>query len=74
MSQKISLTVSTIIPAGGKATNVLVKFGPLLVASATLGGRWNEAQTLTELRKAPGRFKLHGPDARTILNSQGIAA
>jgi hypothetical protein len=74
MSQKISLTASVVVPAGGKATMVMVKFGPVLVAKATLGGRWNEQQAIGELRKQPKRFTLVGDDARTILASQGIAA
>lgn len=74
MSQKVSLTASILIPNGGKATTVMVKFGPLLVAKATLGGKWNEQQALGELKRLPHRFTLVAADAKTILRSQGIAA
>lgn len=73
MTKISGLSVVTVVRAGGKATDVLVKFGPVLVAKATLGGKWNEQHTLNELRKQPKRFTLIG-DGATILRSQGIAA
>lgn len=73
MSQKITLTAEIVRLNGRKATQTLIKVGPILVASGVLGGNWNEQQVLGELKKNPKRFKLVGNDAKTILNSFGIA-
>lgn len=73
MSQKITLTAEIIRLNGRKATQTLIKAGPVLIASGTLGGNWNEQQVLAELKKNPKRFKLVGDDAKTILNGFGVA-
>lgn len=73
MSQKITLNAVTCILNGGKATTIMVKAGPISLATATLGGKWNEQNALKELKKSPKRFKIINNDAKTILNSFGIA-
>lgn len=72
-SVKLTLSVNTLVLNGGKATTVFVKAGPILVAKATLGGKWNEQQTLAELKKLPKRFTMVN-DGATVLRSFGIAA
>jgi hypothetical protein len=67
------LSAVTVARDGGKATYVLVKFGPIPVAKGMFGGKWNEQHVLNELRKQPKRFTVIG-DGATILRSQGIAA
>jgi hypothetical protein len=73
MTTKLTLSATVVVLAGGKATNVFIKAGPINVAKATLGGKWNEAQALTELKKLPKRFTPIG-DGAVILRSFGIAA
>lgn len=43
------------------ATQVTINLGGSQVAKTTLGGRWNEAQILAELKKNPDRFNLQMP-------------
>jgi hypothetical protein len=52
-SEKVTLVAQVVHARGrdGTVTNVLLKFGPLTLASATLAGQWNPEQALRELRK-----------------------
>jgi len=40
-------------------SNVTIRFGDIVVAAATLGGRYSEAQALGEFKRNPHRFTKH---------------
>lgn len=62
MTTKLTLVAEVnVTPIKGKAkwlSNVLVRSGNLIVATARLAGKYNAEQALAEFRKSPGKFQV----------------
>lgn len=53
-------------PESGKVrfvTEVEISLGPVLIATATLGGRYSQTQALNEFRRNPANFEVTAPEA-----------
>lgn len=54
-------------------TNITIRFGDTVVAAATLGGKYNEAQALGEFKRNPHRFTKHtGWDTYAAARGHGL--
>jgi hypothetical protein len=57
MATIIANKLSARIVFMGKASNIGIYCGPVLVATAVLGGKWTEAHALKEFVRLTHRFK-----------------
>lgn len=57
--------VNVIGERRNKATNVLIRVGPNLVANGTLGGKWNPAQAFNEFKRNNPKFTIR-KDMETV--------
>lgn len=53
-------------------TACTVKMGTLNLAKGLFGGEYNPEQVIRELKTNPQRFALIHPEAKVILESQGV--
>jgi hypothetical protein len=72
MKCELSVSVSILGEGKDRKSVCVLKFGPVVVGSNTMVGRWAPEQVLRDLRmNGAGKWKLQGEGA-TILRSQGI--